>query len=180
MEAVDDQSVASLMVGRGAGVTERRALVRRRTLGMKTLTIPSHSNPMETKTCTKCGKVAPRTEFYTRDAACKTCRIAAVKRRRRTDPAVQAYDRDRAKTADRRARSRAIVIRWRAENPEGYRAHTAVGNALRDGKIKRRPCEKCGATRVHAHHDDYSQPLVVSWLCASCHHRMHADHKAHP
>lgn len=61
------------------------------------------------------------------------------------------------------------------ENPTAYRAHTAVGNALRDGKLERMPCEVCGTgDKVHAHHKDYAKPLEVVWLCARCHHRLHA------
>jgi hypothetical protein len=50
-----------------------------------------------------------------------------------------------------------------------------VNNAIRDGKIIKGPCAICGATKnVHGHHKDYTQPLKVVWLCAKCHHRMHA------
>lgn len=45
-------------------------------------------------------------------------------------------------------------------------------NAVLRGKLTRQPCEVCGATPVEAHHDDYSQPLNVRWLCPS-HHRQH-------
>lgn len=61
-------------------------------------------------------------------------------------------------------------------NPEKRGAHIAVGNALRDGKLFRQPCEKCGK-RAQAHHDDYSKPLEVRWLCTT-HHREH--HREHP
>jgi hypothetical protein len=46
---------------------------------------------------------------------------------------------------------------------------------LRDGKIKKLPCQVCvSESHVHAHHTDYSKPLEVVWLCAKCHHRIHA------
>lgn len=44
---------------------------------------------------------------------------------------------------------------------------------LRRGKITREPCERCGGT-AEMHHDDYSEPLQVRWLCRSCHLELHA------
>lgn len=79
---------------------------------------------------------------------------------------VRASDRARSKKPERIAHNGRNSARWRAENPEKYAANTAVNNAVRDGKLVKQPCEKCGATgRIHAHHDDYSKPLEVRWLC---------------
>lgn len=63
---------------------------------------------------------------------------------------------------------------WAAADPRRPAAHLAVHEALRTGRLKRRPCEKCGARKAHAHHDDYDRPLAVRWLCP-LHHR--AEHK---
>jgi hypothetical protein len=50
------------------------------------------------------------------------------------------------------------------------RARATVNNHVRRGTLKRKPCEACGTRRnVHAHHDDYSKPLKVRWLCAHDH-----------
>ena len=47
-------------------------------------------------------------------------------------------------------------------------------------RAKMRPpmaCEQCGGKHeydaLQAHHDDYSKPLEVRWLCRSCHQRHH-------
>lgn len=50
--------------------------------------------------------------------------------------------------------------------------------ALSKGVITRaKACENCGATEREAsimgHHEDYSLPLVVTWLCGSCHQKLH-------
>ena len=38
----------------------------------------------------------------------------------------------------------------------------------------RKPCAVCGSKKfVHAHHDDYSRPLDVKWLCAMHHVKEH-------
>ena len=41
--------------------------------------------------------------------------------------------------------------------------------AIRNGKLVRQPCERCGHGETQAHHHDYTQALQVSWLCRSCH-----------
>lgn len=35
--------------------------------------------------------------------------------------------------------------------------------------LKKQPCQVCGAESSHAHHDDYSRPLDVNWLCPQHH-----------
>lgn len=67
--------------------------------------------------------------------------------------------------------------------PEQIAARNAVSRAVRDGELVRQPCEKCGSTArakdgrslVHAHHDDYSKPLIVRWMCQRCHYRHHEE-----
>lgn len=139
------------------------------------------------KVCKGCGKVKPRTAFYaTKGMAdglaskCKDCVKTYQRERRRTNPWVQEYDRDRAKEPHRKAAARAVTIRWREKYPERYQAQTAVGNAIRDGKLEKGEiCEiqGCARTDVHAHHEDYSKPLEVRWLCPLHHHRGHAAEK---
>ena len=57
-------------------------------------------------------------------------------------------------TAERRARANA-------------RSYANV--YLRRGKLVRQPCEVCGSDKVKMHHEDYSRPLRVRWLCRSHH-----------
>lgn len=60
----------------------------------------------------------------------------------------------------------AAVVRWRQNHKDRRKAHIAVFVAVRNGTLKKKPCEQCGDTkRIHAHHDDYSKPLKVRWLC---------------
>lgn len=125
-------------------------------------------------TCVTCSEDKPAAEYYPGRRTCKSCICAKVRARARTNPAVQQYDRERAKTPARRAHLRAVTVKWRAENPLAYKAQTAVGNAVRDGRLFKEPCALCGTGQVHAHHRDYSKPLEVVWLCAKCHHRLHA------
>ena len=55
--------------------------------------------------------------------------------------------------------------------PEKHRARKMVGRAVKSGKLVRGLCEMCGHSTVEAHHDDYSKPLDVRWLCRY-HHRV--------
>jgi hypothetical protein len=131
------------------------------------------------KPCKTCGAAFTEAGFYRAGkrwmSECKECWKARVKARRLTDPAVRAYDRQRAKTPERVAKATATTKAWRERNPEAYKAHCALSNAVRDGKVKRKPCEVCASTTgIHAHHKDYARPLEVVWLCARCHHRLHA------
>jgi len=63
---------------------------------------------------------------------------------------------------------------------DGYAAaHDAVAAAIKKGFLERQPCQMCGTTNhVHAHHDDYSKPLDVMWLCP-VHHRARHDFLAY-
>lgn len=65
-----------------------------------------------------------------------------------------------------------------AETPtvqDATRAHAAVAAAIRDGHLTPAPCELCGQEAV-AHHDDYSKPLEVRWLCRAHHSQWHREH----
>jgi hypothetical protein len=45
--------------------------------------------------------------------------------------------------------------------------------ARRQGRLKPQPCEQCGSKKSHGHHDDYTKPLEVRWLCIGCHAQKH-------
>ena len=67
-------------------------------------------------------------------------------------------------------------------------AYLRVKAAIRRGDlVNPGKCEECGSDRaVNGHHDDYSKPLSVRWLCQKCHSDwhtingagLHADKKA--
>ena len=44
------------------------------------------------------------------------------------------------------------------------------------GLLDPKPCHNCGSTTtIHKHHEDYSKPLDVEWLCKSCHEDHHIN-----
>ena len=132
------------------------------------------------KPCIRCGVMKPIEQFYKHRAmsdghlnkCIPCCRSDAVKNRHRRLEYFRQYDRDRFQTIRRQQTVRASALKHRAAHPEKYAARVAVSNALRSGRLVRMPCEVCGCNESEAHHDDYSLPLDVRWLCR-VHHLMH-------
>lgn len=60
--------------------------------------------------------------------------------------------------------------RAKAKYPERHRARKALSLAVKRGTILRQPCQECGDLKSEAHHEDYSKPREVLWLCLK-HHR---------
>jgi hypothetical protein len=81
---------------------------------------------------------------------------------------IRKYEEARFRTPHRKAKLIEYQRKRRARDPVKYKARSAVSNALRDGRIFRKPC-RCGSKRVQAHHHDYTKPLEVTWLCFKCH-----------
>lgn len=63
--------------------------------------------------------------------------------------------------------------RYRLRHPGRKSARLTVHWALKLGILKRQPCEVCGFAKVEGHHDDYSKPLKVRWLCRKDHLDIH-------
>jgi hypothetical protein len=145
------------------------------------------------KTCFKCNEVKPLSEFYRHSQMrdrhlnkCKECTKHDVSTNyRKNIEHYKDYERSRAmlpnRVEARRAYSRtpgglaahaAARRRYAENNPLKRKAHHIVGNAIRDGRLLKQPCEVCGLV-AQAHHDDYSKPLDVRWLCVKHHAEWH-------
>lgn len=69
--------------------------------------------------------------------------------------------------------------KWNSANPEKRRAHQIVESAVKSGALRRQGCEVCGTiVCVQTHHDDYSKPLNVVWLCRAHHCARHRELRA--
>lgn len=140
---------------------------------------------MSDKLCRKCKTEQPLSNFY-RNASrsggyehwCKACKNEYWSRYYRER-------RERYAEYRRNAGENPGVFRRRASNakadreryPEKYRARNKVHNALRAGRLVKQPCRFCGETKVQAHHEDYSKPLDVIWVCFKCHIEQFHDKK---
>lgn len=131
--------------------------------------------PGMTRGCARCGAEITVTEQMCRHGkyVCAPCQTAAaVDYARRNREKKRAWNNAyHAKhSANRADKTRA----YRSRHPEKRKAHQAVQTALRNGTIRPAPCRVCGADKAHAHHDDYSKPLDVMWLCHQHHMERHA------
>ncbi len=130
------------------------------------------------KTCISCGVEKSIDDFYRhpmmadgRLGKCKECFKRDVRdnyARKRGE--YSDYNRKRQRTPERRAAHIEYTRRYRAKYPERHKAHSAVSKAVHRGLLKKGRCEVCDSANVQAHHDDYSKPLAVRWLCFR-HHR---------
>jgi len=59
-------------------------------------------------------------------------------------------------------------------------AHDKVWAAKKVGKlVAPERCSNCGSLgRLQCHHKDYTRPLDVTWLCATCHRNIHVQQGA--
>ena len=133
---------------------------------------------MNAKRCFKCREVKALDEFYkhpdTLDGhlnKCKSCTKRDVKENYASHrEKYSLYEKVRNLNPFRRTSRLSHQRTRREKHPEKYHARTAVGNAIRDGRLIKQPCRICGNPKSQAHHHDYSKPLDVDWLCFK-HHR---------
>ena len=133
------------------------------------------------KTCFKCGEEKPLDDFYIHSRMldghlnkCKECTKRDVRLHRRTNgERAREYDRKRNKIRAKTKAKREYQSAYGRANRIKRRAQGRVRRAIADGRIARQPCEVCGNTNSEAHHDDYSRPLDVRWLCRAHHAELH-------
>ena len=137
-----------------------------------------HQSHSDVKKCFKCNEVKPVEDFYRHPCMadghvnkCKDCNKRDVRENRaKRIEHYREYDRARGNR-----QGVEYLRKYREGNPDKYHAHIMVRNHIRGGKLTRATeCEECGSdSNIHAHHEDYSKPLEVVWLCAACHAKRH-------
>lgn len=153
-----------------------------------------------TKQCCTCKNIKPSSEFYKRSSrkdglqsACKDCNKNYGDLYQKTDIYKRARENYQKSEAGKLAGAKAVAkyqktdagkaaqakshAKYRTNNPIKTKAQHTASNAIPSGRlIKPDTCEECPNTgRIEGHHDDYSVPLVVRWLCRSCHDAWHAE-----
>lgn len=151
---------------------------------------------MKERVCFKCNILKPLSDFYKHSRMgdghlnkCKDCAKKDVKEHRDENlEKVREYDRNRPNYRERLQRNKEyaktdkgkeVVAKsrnnYRNKHVDRYEAKVLFGNALRDGKVFRpNLCQHCGIECVpQGHHNDYSKPLEVVWVCIPCHTEFH-------
>ena len=151
---------------------------------------------MNTKKCNSCGNESPVDNFVknvtAKDGLAWACRDCTKKQRESRKPALKAYnrkyrqaDKEQVRESNRRwrARNRESVrttnYKWRKRNPGKHRTHMLFSAAVLRGELVAPDrCETClREMSLQGHHDDYSKPMEVRWLCAICHTNHHIQEK---
>ncbi len=116
------------------------------------------------KICSRCKVEKELSEFSKNRArrdgfqhACKECRREAEQKYQQTEAGGVAH--------------RKASRNYRLCHPEKIKTRYTINNALVAGKLTRpSPCEGCLKKRfAQAHHEDYSKPFEIDWLCKKCH-----------
>lgn len=150
------------------------------------------------KTCIACGETKPF-EMYGKnstykegfDHKCKSCRYELVKKYRATArgrasarATVRNYHQSpRGRLAKKRyeltekgrEKRRTHAIAHRIANPEKKLARDRALAAVRAGKITKQNCVICDCDQSFGHHEDYSKPLDLTWLCRKHHTARHKN-----
>lgn len=134
------------------------------------------------KTCFKCQIEKPLSDFYLHrgmkdghlNKCIDCCKSDEIKRRRNNVESIREYDRKRGKLQHRKDATTERTREKRRSMPGYMAAHNAVARALKNGSLVKKQCEMCGSIMSVAHHDDYTKPLDVMWLCTIHHKARHS------
>ena len=87
-----------------------------------------------------------------------------------------AYFRKRRREGKTRISDRKSARKNRLTHPVQYQSRLKLSRAIASGFIKKpSKCSVCHKKnkRIHGHHEDYSKPLDVIWMCPWCHSQHH-------
>lgn len=148
---------------------------------MQTFSVPAEGRQLIR--CRVCGEHKPPEDYYAHrktgvvvDERCKPCNRARVLAHRNANlDEARAQQRSRRNAAAERAGRvrRASKESYERTRPVKEMARSLVSRAIASGRLVKQPCESCGEAKAHAHHDDYSKPLEVRWLCTTHHAEWH-------
>lgn len=146
--------------------------------------------------CKLCGESREKMFYLSNKTKCKECVKEAVNKRRiEKIEEIREYDRNRPNAKERAEKHKERMRLLKTEDPDKFKkhekqkanwskknrhkknAHLRVQRALFNGILTRpSDCEHCEEKKqLEAHHEDYSKPLEVLWLCVECHNKRHVE-----
>jgi len=123
---------------------------------------------MGQKICDRCGVIHPLRTSKSGKSKYRRCPVKRAEQGRR----YRAKHPDKVKETSRRMRTN---HRWYNLNREQRLARNAVTKALEEGRMQKQPCAVCGDMNAHAHHENYSRKMDVTWLCSFHHGERHRE-----
>ena len=120
------------------------------------------------KLCPRCKKVLPLKKFGVNAARKDGRQVYCL-------DCWPAFRKFRAQNPINRWRKSERAVEIHRRNPLKHRARLYVSLAVKFGDLKPQPCEVCGMSPTQAHHDDYTKPLAVRWLCVQHHNEHHKE-----
>ncbi len=133
------------------------------------------------KKCSRCGEEKDFSGFQKRKASkdgytasCKKC-LKEYDDSRLRDPKRMQARREYQKTEKGKLAHSMACKKWLEKNEVKRGVHILTGNAIRDGRLIKKPCEVCGEKKVNAHHCDYAKPFEIVWLCDDHHAEWHKN-----
>ena len=136
------------------------------------------------KKCFKCGEDKCFSQFYKHPkmgdgllGKCKECTKKDSNDRfkeKLLDPQWAINERKRQREKEERRRNdgkvkKSIALKKCCQKP----ANRILSYAIKSGKVIPLPCEVCEKIKSQGHHENYSMPLDVVWLCTRHHNDRH-------
>ena len=108
---------------------------------------------------------------------CKCCGSVKIVQLRRRSGKSPSYRNVCTKCSNKRSNEYRRTNKVK-DDPVKKRSRKIVENAIKSGVLVKGCCEVCGSSiNIEAHHEDYSQPLHVAWLCSKHHSELHRKQK---
>ena len=152
------------------------------------------------KICTECNVQMPLSEFYVhsqmKDGHLNKCKICVKNRVNlyvAKNPEKIKFWANKYANSEKGKLSQSVYLQtekgrlvrkirndqYKKNHPLRFSARTIVAYEISKGQLFRPLlCESCDQTgKIHAHHSDYTKPLLISWLCEPCHKQWHRENK---
>lgn len=134
-----------------------------------------------TKICSSCETSLDRSCFYsdtkTPDGLFNTCKLCSKQKWKLWYSKNRERQLSKAREYRKTPEWREVILKSARKMSDKYPQKKICRNetmwARIHGILVESPCEICGSVRVEVHHEDYSDPYKVRWLCPMHHREVH-------